>query len=65
MVSWNSGPARDSWTRILGKLRSAGVAEEFDVILRQELPGQRAHPMTPANVKDLLHNVSPLNEACW
>ena len=47
----------------MGKLQKAGVAEAlprgFDVILLQELPGQWAHPMTPEEVKDILHPVSP------
>ena len=63
-MSWNSGPARDSWTRILGKLRSAGVAEEFDVILLQELPGQWANPMPTGQVKGLLHQVFPERHWC-
>ena len=65
VVSWNSGPARYSWTRILGKLRSAGVAEEeFDVILLQELPGQWANPMPTGQVKGLLHQVFPERHWC-
>ena len=64
VVSWNSGPARDSWTRILGKLRSAGVAEEFDVILLQELPGQWANPMPTGEVEGLLHQVFPSGHWC-
>ena len=59
VVSWNSGPAYAGWTRIKNSLRGARVAEEFDVILPQELPGQWANPMTPGEVKDLLHPVSP------
>ena len=59
VVSWNSGPARGCGPKILGKLRGSGVAEEFGVILLQELPGQWANPMTPGEVKDLLHQVFP------
>ena len=59
VVSWNTGPARNRGPSILGKLRGAGVAEEFDVILLQELPGQWADPMTPEKVKTLLQPVSP------
>ena len=59
VVSWNTGPARDRGPTILWKLREAGVVEEFDVILLQELPGQWANPMTPEEVKDLLHQVFP------
>ena len=44
---------------LLDKLRKAGVASEYDVILLQELPGQWADPMTPDKVKKLLHPVSP------
>ena len=59
VVSWNSGPAHAGWTRIKNSLRSARVAEEFDVILLQELPGQWATPMPTGTVKDLLHQVFP------
>ena len=59
VVSWNTGPARDRMHVILNKLRKAGVAGEFDVILLQELPGQRADPMTPDRVKGLLVPVPP------
>ena len=48
VVSWNTGPARNRMHAILAKLRKAGVAGEFDVILLQELPGQWADPMTPS-----------------
>ena len=59
VVSWNSGPARGCGPKILGKLRGSGVAEEFDVILFQEFPGQWACPMPTGTVKDLLHQVFP------
>ena len=59
VVSWNTGPAEDRADGILGKLRGAGVAEEFDVILLQEFPGHWANPMTPEEVKALLHQVFP------
>ena len=45
--------------QVLGKLRGSGVAEEFDVILLQELPGQWATPMPTGTVKDLRHQVFP------
>ena len=64
VVSWNSGPARGCGPNILGKLRGSGVAEEFDVILLQELPGQWANPMTPEEVKVLLHKVFPSDHWC-
>ena len=59
VVSWNSGPAPKRGLSLLGKFRSARVAEEFDVILLQELPGQWANPMTPEEVNVLLHKVFP------
>ena len=60
VVSWNTGPAAiRGGTSLLGKLRTAGVAESFDVILLQELPGQWANPMAPEKVKQLLHKASP------
>ena len=36
VVSWNTGPARNRGPSILGKLRGAGVAEEFDRLLFYE-----------------------------
>ena len=59
VVSWNTGPVGNRGDGILGSLWAAGVAEEFDVILLQELPGQWANPVTLEEVKDLLHPVSP------
>ena len=64
VVSWNTGPARDRGPTILGKLRGAGVAEEFGVILLQELPGQWANPMTPEEVNELIHQVFPSDHWC-
>ena len=64
VVSWNTGPARNRMHAILAKLRKAGVAGEFDVILLQELPGQWANPMTPEEVKRLLHGVFPSDHGC-
>ena len=59
VVSWNTGPQRNRGHSVIGKLQKSGVAGEFDVILLQELPGQRADPMTPDRVKGLLVPVSP------
>ena len=50
VVSWNTGPARNRGPSILGKLRGAGVAEEFDVILLQELPFWSPDGWWPASV---------------
>ena len=59
VVSWNTGPAEARADGILGFIRSARVAEECDVILLQGSPGHWANPMTPEEVKALLHQVFP------
>ena len=45
VVSWNTGPARGRGHTILRKLRGPVVAEEFYVILLQELPVQWSNPV--------------------